>query len=316
MSQNLRALGDLKLRNLCMPGSHDAGMSQLTHSTFGVTDLNAITQKSNIGQQLLSGVRYFDLRVIIGGGEYWTGHYEQSRCLGGRGESIQTIIDAVNQFTEDNNELIILDLSHAMNTDNCGTLLGLFGNGYPDFKQDEWTRLFALLFNPKTGLKHVFKNKVADLTTLTLNSFIANGPAIVLRVDYSGTVPSGIIKYEKFDIYNKYANTDNLQTMIDDQIEKMKEIRTDIDSDMFLLSWTLTQTASQAGKCGVDPLASFDGACTGILQLASQANDALKNVYDETTDSCFPNIILTDDAANAGALDICQSIYQRFIPDL
>ena len=119
-----------------MPGSHDAGMSTLTSGTAMGTRANVITQTQSIGGQLNAGSRYFDIRPVISAGQYVTGHYGRIEQLGvvtwqgGNGQSIDSIISEINAFTACNQELIILRLSHDLNTD--------VGNeGYRSFTQHE-----------------------------------------------------------------------------------------------------------------------------------------------------------------------------------
>jgi hypothetical protein len=59
-------------------GSHDAGMYILTDGTALANECNTLTQSNKVFQQLMFGMRYFDVRPVIGPqGEYWEGHYSQ-----------------------------------------------------------------------------------------------------------------------------------------------------------------------------------------------------------------------------------------------
>jgi hypothetical protein len=148
MSTILDVIGDRQLRYICMPGSHDAGMSVINGDTLLVESSNVITQRfseslnpdslpvslsrsrishfhfffalgtgdsywfvtvpnsamlilyADIGQQLLKGSRYFDVRPVIGdGGQFLTGHYSapSSPVLGANGEYLSDIVDEVNK---------------------------------------------------------------------------------------------------------------------------------------------------------------------------------------------------------------------------
>lgn len=137
MQLNLPSLGTKTLRQLAMPGSHDAGMSMLSSTNGPVKDCNVLTQTKSIGGQLALGSRYFDLRVrrsdlrtrlradskllhqpAIAGGKYTTGHFSSVDLIftrsffGGTGQSFDDMITDINTFTNDNKELIILNLSH------------------------------------------------------------------------------------------------------------------------------------------------------------------------------------------------------------
>lgn len=92
----LNIIGDMKLKSICMPGSHDAGMDRISGSTFGVKANNTQTQQQDIYHQLTMGSRYFDIRPVLGNGGQWlAGHYSDGR--GGNGLLISDIISQVNQ---------------------------------------------------------------------------------------------------------------------------------------------------------------------------------------------------------------------------
>jgi hypothetical protein len=133
MQSNLNSFGCQPLRRLCMPASHDAGMSKLDGKTETSTTQNTVTQNLDIAGQLTYGARYFDIRPVIGGGIFKTGHYSKYDCCwnGGNGQSIDDVISQVNSFLAQNQELVILDLSHAYDSDT----------GYNELTQDEWNQL-------------------------------------------------------------------------------------------------------------------------------------------------------------------------------
>lgn len=59
---------------------------------------------------------------MISGGKFKTGHYSEistvlvSTFQGGNGQSIEDIVDEVNEFTKDKAEIVILRLAHDLNT--------------------------------------------------------------------------------------------------------------------------------------------------------------------------------------------------------
>lgn len=120
MHSTLDVIGNKTLQDIAIPGSHDAGIGpDVEYGTFGVNENNVKTQQLDIGGQLAQGVRWFDIRPVVGdGGKWLTGHYTGgSGSLGANGESIEKIISQVNTFLSVNSELVILELSHAYNTD-------------------------------------------------------------------------------------------------------------------------------------------------------------------------------------------------------
>jgi hypothetical protein len=145
MQANMPTLQNNSLRQLCIPGSHDSGMSTLGAHTFFSRPCNTLTQTEDIAGQLLMGARYFDLRPVLSNGEFYTGHYSKELSItyqGGNGQSIASIIIDINTFmtglpelpSHSNAELVILNLSHDLNTD--------LGNAsYAPFTQGDWDRL-------------------------------------------------------------------------------------------------------------------------------------------------------------------------------
>jgi hypothetical protein len=138
MQGALSWLGDRRLFDIALPGSHDAGMSTITGGTVGGNSGNCQNQGLDIGNQLRAGARYFDIRPVINAGGFKTGHYsdtgEPFGWQGANGQSMSDIIDQINDFCRISAELIVVRLSHALNTDS---------RPYKDLTQDEWNRCSA-----------------------------------------------------------------------------------------------------------------------------------------------------------------------------
>jgi len=103
MQQGLGTLGNRTLRQICMPGSHDAGMSVFRPGTVGAHFANTQTQYLDFYGQLVAGSRYFDLRPVISNGQWVAGHYsklgdgDNGVWVGGNGQSIEDIVSQVNR---------------------------------------------------------------------------------------------------------------------------------------------------------------------------------------------------------------------------
>jgi hypothetical protein len=298
MQQNLAALGGRSLRQLCIPGSHDSGMSEFEKGTFFARSCNAITQLTGVLGQLQFGVRFFDVRPVIAGGQYRTGHYtfvgDGLGTQGANGQSIASIISDVNTYTAENQELIVLYLSHDLNTD-------LGQPDYPGFTQEEWSVLLTQL----QGLNHLFTaDPAADLTLLTLADFIGNGAAVVVIVDTSsdlrlgGLAGQGFYLPTNYQVYNVYSNTSDLSTMQADQLRKLRSIRSNPGAEYFLLSWTLTQSPEQAASCTESQ---------SILTAANVANATLAGMLlPNCSAQTYPNVIYVDgvDSSDFAALSM------------
>jgi len=304
MQANLGALGSRTLQHLCIPGSHDSGMSTYTSGTTFAFTCNTLAQTSGVLGQLQFGVRYFDIRPVISGGQYYTGHYSNigqiNSWQGANGQSIASIISDVNTYTAANQELVILYLSHDLNTD--------LGNAsYAPFTQAQWNSLLSQL----KGLNHLFvaQNPASvNLTQLPLSDYIGSQAAVVVVVDPSSTIAlgdfatSGFYTPSNFQVYNQYTGTNDLGTMQADQLNKLKTQRPNPDTGYFLLSWTLTQDNTQASTCQL-------GTADSILDLAAIADPAL---YSALLPACsgqtYPNIIYTDGVQSSDVAALAMAV--------
>lgn len=101
MQKSLGSIGNRTLKAICMPGSHDAGMTTFNPGTAGANFANTQTQILNIYDQLRYGSRFFDIRPVISDGVFVAGHYSEvgtsTVWLGGNGQSIADVISQVNQ---------------------------------------------------------------------------------------------------------------------------------------------------------------------------------------------------------------------------
>ncbi|HEX4965698.1 MAG TPA: hypothetical protein VF173_33110, partial [Thermoanaerobaculia bacterium] len=294
MHENLGMLGNRSLRHLCIPGAHDAGMSQLNGGTFFGASCNTITQTQDVFHQLQSGARYFDIRPVVHAGQFYTGHYScginvlgiDFGCQGANGESLDSIIRGVNAFTATHKELVILYLSEDYNTDAGEP-------SYPRLTQDEWNRLLTEL----SDLDHRYvlplpAASFVDLTSLPLASFIADQAAVLVvaapsnqAVTLGSFAAEGFYTPQNFPVFNRYSGSDNLTLMQNDQRTKLQAQRPNPDANYFLLSWTLTQV-------GDEPVGCLSGSAPSVLDLAAQAYPSLyQQVLPASNGQTYPNIL-------------------------
>ena len=109
----MSALNDsLHLKDICMPGSHDAGM--YSTSFFQLGQGLALTQSKNIREQLDFGIRYFDLRPEYDSSK--TGENRFNVYHGpAAGPLIKDILNDIKSFFEHPNgnmETVIIGLTH------------------------------------------------------------------------------------------------------------------------------------------------------------------------------------------------------------
>ncbi|CAH1391060.1 unnamed protein product [Nezara viridula] len=298
MKNNIDLLGKRTLKQISIPGAHDAGMSRLNgHTAFG-RPCNVLTQSHSFGEQLNLGIRYFDIRPVIGnGGDYLTGHYTHIKgsWQGGNGQSISSIITDLNAFTKNHNELIIIKLSHSLNTD-------VGSNSYRKFKQEEWEKLFQKL----DTINFLYKNSNNDvhLDQITLDDYTNHGSraSVVIIVDdpdskvqLGSRMGKGYFMPNNLVIYDDYSGSNKWSKMIGDQIKKMHEHS---NKEYFLLSWTLTQSGFQAFICK-----------PSVKDLADQANIHLGFfLYKEVSSGSYPNIILVDNVKDTDVASMALAI--------
>jgi hypothetical protein len=112
---------DYTLKDIVLPGAHDAGMSVLNgaggKSTYTINECNTLTQLLPVHRQLEAGIRMFDLRIDLYQGILHAKH-APSDCMddavgGGYGERLDTILTAVSGFLDQHKkEFVILSFCH------------------------------------------------------------------------------------------------------------------------------------------------------------------------------------------------------------
>jgi formylglycine-generating enzyme required for sulfatase activity len=294
MTQNWSILNDKTLGQIIIPGSHDSGMS-LTQHCYAASDCNTKTQLYNIGQQLQNGSRYFDVRPVRdwGGGSFYTGHFGLSGGLayGCEGQLLQDVLNEVYTFVQDNpNEIVVLKFSH------CFELSHAVGGTKDDCAPDGTTALYVALVRATLG-DMMYKCTGANcLANATLKDIRASGANVVaLFGDNAASDTShGVFIFDgDFSVHDDYSNTDNLNTMENDQISQLNTLSNHTSNNMYLTSWTLTMTATDAENCG-------SGVTKSIVEMSSQAAGSLipeiwgMTMSGDITTSLLPNILYVD----------------------
>lgn len=200
MQRSLSAIGSRKIRDICVPSSHDAGMSKVTWSTRFANAGSLITQFLSVEQQLHMGVRYLDIRPVLYEGQWVCGHYSfiepKNKFInpapldtwqGGNGEAIQDLIDGINRFTATSGELIVIGISHTQIIKDA--IMSFARSDFEALDENHWNMLLNMFSNLQTGIKSLWKPAaneapVTDLTSLSLNTYIGSGTsAVILVVD-------------------------------------------------------------------------------------------------------------------------------------
>jgi len=114
---------DAALVDICLPGSHDAGMYVTQHCSIFATQGNTSTQYLPMKQQLEAGLRIFDIRPVLYHGEFYTEHVTHCDGLGCMGDRLLTMITAARDFVDAHHELVIILLTHDCHTTGTDSAL-------------------------------------------------------------------------------------------------------------------------------------------------------------------------------------------------
>jgi hypothetical protein len=317
-------IGDKSLRQISMPASHDAGMSEITWGYGGVSH-NTVTQSVPVYQQLVYGARYFDIRPVYHySGKWYTGHFSavfgvQQWQGGALGQTIDNIVADIQRFSNEHpGELIILDLSHEMNAWRFSWAF--------TFEQSQWHELYKKL--SRIGDLWSTRNLELpdDLTTVPLSEFIQQGTSksvVLIRVpDYAPlaqtpdtpidntTIQSidplslsfqAFVPSRRLPSEGSYSNTDDTCTLISDQLSKQERFRTTADSRTLRSVWTITQRIGHVLDVG--------NWYTSIIADAIPAHRFLFSKLWNSLSSCkYPNLIEVDDINNSQITALCMAI--------
>ncbi|KAK0637689.1 hypothetical protein DIS24_g10547 [Lasiodiplodia hormozganensis] len=281
-------------------------ISALSPVTANIMDSALLCQSKNIYGQLVDGPRYLDIRPVISDGSFWTGHYTkvEGLWLGGVGQKISSIVDDVNNFTATHKELVIVNLSHAMNTDAGIT-------SYRDLEQGEWDLLFQEFSRIQDRYIAKSANDAANLTSNTLNDFIGSSKAAVIIVVDANNIKLGSFEHQGFfttnevSVQDEYSNTDDAVTMINGQLGKLGKLLSSFSPKLFLLSWTLTPQMTNFGWGAVanelvkrTPLGLFWNSPSSKASVKDMAYSANKSLSTDCLPHChpanLPNILYVD----------------------
>lgn len=308
------ALNFQTLQQFVITGSHDAGMYDVFSGqcTAAANSSNTQTQRSSIKKQLEAGSRYFDIRPVInigwGSSDMYVGHYSKVGPVyeGCPNAKMDDILSQVKSFIENSNDLVVLNFSHYL--DYGGTL----GTAKEHFSGTQFQQLVNKVTNTLGTWLYTgpIPATAGKLTDVPLNAFIGNDGGKILVIfsenngeDFVSNPSQGLYSSTDFPLYDKYSGTSDVKSMSNDQIEtKLKDSANHINQ-LFLLSWTLTQSDSQAAvsSCllGIAWCVAAKGAGMTILGLANKANTelqpALQKLYNDQPVSYIPNIIYVDD---------------------
>ncbi|XP_075262431.1 uncharacterized protein LOC142354047 [Convolutriloba macropyga] len=204
------------LKDLIMPGSHDAGMSvtkncDLLTRAGRATESAVKTQAVNITGQLMAGSRYFDIRPAFGmnpSGRYVLHTYHRSGSFGCDGETLDDVTDQVVAFLESHpTEIVILKVSHVPQLEKTD-------------KKYVQSALRQHFLQPNVQ-QRMGKASDSSIRLSKINLAQLRGKMLVLFSYDAGKVNTsdGIFRYsENMKVYDRYAKSSSLSDMEDDQL--------------------------------------------------------------------------------------------------
>lgn len=302
------------LRDIALPGSHDAGMSVLTavggKSTYTINECNTLTQLLPVSAQLDAGIRMFELRIDLFEDALYTKH-APSDCMedavgGGYGEPLDTVLTAVKRFLDRHQqEFVILSFCHFCDrhksiADQAAAIVAVLG---PD-----------KVYHP--GATHSLADvSLQDLAGKVLLSFEEQDFPLLGVVRNTMTERSSFF----FNYRRAYAATNITDSLfaVEQRFFKGMKGKT-APNDIIRLDWQLTQIGQEAAlSCGqfqsengnllLDAtllIANTIKKNKSIISLAQRANRYLpakvldwvaEGVIDRETK---PNILYVDVAGN------------------
>jgi hypothetical protein len=204
MTVHLPALGHRRLEEMTIPASHDAGMYTLKHSSWAGNESNCLTQSGSIFKQLELGVRIFDIRPFLYSANrdkeeniWYCDHFNDCAVIGqqgGLGPTIAEIINDVNQFTAENSELVILQISHVNEILSIGRTFGERAH-----LEHPVPNVFATLLDLLRGVNCLYtKENAGPKTQLhenTLNEYIGDHKAkVIITIEADGIDETDIFR--------------------------------------------------------------------------------------------------------------------------
>ncbi|KAH6603954.1 hypothetical protein Trco_007400 [Trichoderma cornu-damae] len=298
MKNIYNVIKDRQIQHVIMPGTHDSGMSTISGKILGggISE-NTQTQGISIYDQLRAGARYFDLRVgsvhsVPNNSDYsfWTMHVNNEEAeipLGNTGESLDSIIREINQFTaESPGEVIFFHVRY---------LIGI--RKVPSLGPIYWT---SKMVNEFFGKLRGVNNRCGNLDTSSafnqkpasyfMDQNGGNGCVIFLLAGHlqpsvpQDSVSDGIYQAYQLSIADDWSNLNDTQPMADDQASDWKGVSRGGSSDTFHISQWLV-----SADIFTTTLYSIEGL--GILP----TNPALYWMgVNNMTPQSWPTVILID----------------------
>ena len=285
------------LVDVVMPGSHDAG-------TMSITAENLHTQSSGFYDQLIGGVRYFDMRVAEFKGTVRCIHANSNDGINdtnGTGVEFATVLSDIQRFLNDNPyEILILDFQHLWN----------------DFE----SQVVPMIKESLSDMM-LTKDKATNYLSLTVGQLRQWGVNIIVIVqDDSGELSGATMP--SFDNYNwMYKRTENLRSEYDGDTHRssasdliaiwpsyFNNFTEDQYNKVFVLQTQLT------AESGSETLGAEKNLVEREKSIRNDANKFFRNLKNDPTNLAKVNVIMRDFVVDdLSGVDSAQSSIQSII---
>ena len=286
------------LSDVTLPGTHHSAAYDLS-TTFNSNDLEyqkiqdasfgvdlpdkliapwvcrfALTQSLSIAEQLQAGVRYFDLRVDY---DPDTSAFRVFHLLFGL--QIEEILSQMKDFIRDHpTEIIVVEMTELLSTSATS---------------DKKRQLAQIILDTFGSLLVPAADSLP-----TIGDMQSAGTTVIVSVLDSEINSSSDLIWSNNGIRNTFANSVDLQTMVDYNQERLGEFGT--ASDRFLLnklSWILTPDSDYIK----------DSILRGSLfDLAKDANPALEDFASKNAGTQLGNILIVDYVETSPLFDVLE----------
>lgn len=272
----------ITLQDILLPGVHDAGMYELNSCTFGANSCNTQTQKLRFSDQLVQGMRIFDVRPSFAYGKFYTEHSTGCGGLGCKGGYLADIYTDISRFLDNHAELVILELSHFCGTSAGDTaLLNLADRLLGDKIYKESGNSSVPIF--KKPLKEIIGNS-------------GKGKVLMIYEGVSDNLPNkaqGLYASDELPGEGAWTNSHDLKDMLDGQLREYRDFSND-GEHLFSFSWQVTLDELQSVNCAINPNAA------SIRTETDSAHAVLPAVFDslirvqQIRKGRIPNILYMD----------------------
>ncbi|HPW86500.1 MAG TPA: hypothetical protein PLU78_04855 [Chitinophagales bacterium] len=277
---------NVALKDIMIPGAHDAGLYELSSCTFGANACNTQTQRLSFEQQLLQGIRIFDVRPTYANRKFFTEHATSCEGLGCKGALLETTYKDVRKFLDTHAELVILEISHYCKTSPSDTaLLSLTSRILGDRIYKEETP------NTTPFTRRPLQDIIGSNTTGKV-VLIYEGIADNAENRAKGMFASTLLLRE-----GRWINSHYLADMLRDQVKEYNNFSNESDK-LFQFSWQITQNELQAINCALNPNAPSIQKCADSANAVINTTLSQLITDNEIRKGRIPNIIYLDYSAS------------------